>query len=198
MVEKNREITGVRGAPQYRDNPFMSGCAVAINGRKKRYTIASRTDQIIDPDGRPKASVEHSIVRELDDAQFVKVFADGIKGMYGLSSAGAKVFRFLFDQVQANPNTDRIYLYFMDAVEEPWSISKPQFYRGLAELLEKHFVARATNPNMFFLNPSMIWNGDRFRFVQEFRRKRDATSDQAWREQLEGRGQQRIALEVTS
>jgi hypothetical protein len=60
----------------------------------------------------------------------------------------------------------------MDAIEEPWSISKPVFFRGMAELLEKKFIARSSNPNIFFMNPKMMFNGDRFRLIQEFRRAR--------------------------
>jgi DNA-binding IclR family transcriptional regulator len=58
----------------------------------------------------------------------------------------------------------------MDALEEPWRIPKSTFFKGMAELLEKGFLAKSANPNMFFLNPAMMWNGDRFRFVQEYQR----------------------------
>lgn len=174
MSSKTRDIAekrGVGGALKHSENPFMRGGEVEIHGRKKRYQIASRQDLVTDPKtGMVKAGVEHTIVRIVDDASFVKVFADGISGMYDLNASGAKVFRYLFDQVQRHPNIDRLYLYFMDAVEEPWSISKPVFYRGMSELLEKGFIAASVNPNIYFLNPGMIWNGDRFRFVQEYRR----------------------------
>lgn len=196
MATKKREITGVRSAPSHRENPFLVGASAEIVGRKKRYTIASKTDAVVGPDGRYKGTVEHTVSKVVDDAQFVKVFADGIRAMYDLSAPGSKVFRYLFDQVQTSPNVDRIYLYFMDALEEPWSISKPVFYRGLAELLDKNFIAASTNPNMFFLNPAMIWNGDRFRFVQEYRRAKPAERiEQDQMAQLEARGQQRLSLD---
>lgn len=174
MESKKRDLvskpTGIRASPTHTENPFLKGSEVQITGRKKRYTVASRGDTVIGPTGQVKAGIEHTIVRVVDDAQFVKVFSDGISGIYDLRSAGSKVFRFLFDQVQKHPNVDRLYLYFMDATEEPWEISKPVFFRGMAELLEKGFIARSANPNMFYLNPTMLWNGDRFRFVQEYQR----------------------------
>jgi hypothetical protein len=170
MADEKREITGIRSAPTHTENPFLDGSTVDIRGRKKRYTVAARGDVLIDPNGQVKGGIEHSIVRVVDDAQFVKVFSDGIAGMYDLRSGGSKVFRYLFDQVQKHANVDRLYLYFMDAAEEPWVISKPVFFRGMAELLDKGFIARSANPNMYYLNPAMIWNGDRFRFVQEYQR----------------------------
>lgn len=174
MESENREISvkphGIRASPTHTENPFLKNSEIEITGKKKRYTVAARGDTVLGPDGRVKAGIEHTIVRVVDDAKFVKVFADGIAGIYDLKSPGTKVFRYLFDQVQLNPNLDRLYLYFMDAIEEPWTISKPVFFRGMAELLEKGFIARSANPSMFYLNPTMLWNGDRFRFVQEYQR----------------------------
>jgi hypothetical protein len=169
MTEK-REITGVRSAPAHKENPFLNGSLVTVKGRKKNYTVASDAMTLTDSRGQVQGTVQHTITRVVDDTQFVKVFSDGVAGMYDLGRPGAKVFRFLFDEVQKNPNQDRIYLYFMDALEDPWRIPKTTFFKGLAELLEKGFLAKSANPNMFFLNPSMMWNGDRFRFVQEYQR----------------------------
>jgi hypothetical protein len=176
LVEKSgikrekTKIVGIRQSKSYSENPFMSGSIVQIVGKKKRYSIAAKSDVITSREGVVKGGIEHTIVRLVDDSKFVKVFSDGVAGMYDLKSGGGKVFRYLFSQVQKFPNVDRIYLYFLDAVEEPWSISKTVFFRGMAELLEKGFIARSESPNMFYLNPAMIWNGDRFRFVNEYRR----------------------------
>lgn len=202
MTVEKRGITtevakpsGIRQSKAYPENPFMTGSIVEIKGKKKRYTIAAKSDFLMSREGLVKGGIEHTIVRMVDDSKFVKVFSDGIAGMYDLKSAGGKVFRYLFDQVQKFPNVDRIYLYFMDAAEEPWIISRTVFFRGMAELLEKGFIARSESPNMFYLNPAMIWNGDRFRFVNEYRRvetdKKQAGSAQEMLA-LEAAGQQRM------
>lgn len=169
-MTENREITGVRSAPAHKENPFLRGSLVAVKGRKKNYTVASGAMTLTDKTGVIQGTVQHTITKVVDDTLFVKVFSDGIAGMYDLGRPGAKVFRFLFDEVQKNPNQDRMYLYFMDALEDPWCIPKTTFFKGMAELLDKGFLAKSANPNMFFLNPSMMWNGDRFRFVQEYQR----------------------------
>jgi hypothetical protein len=169
LNEEKREITGVRSAPTFAENPFMRGSVTKIKGRKKHYDVLGRPAIAIDQKtGEVLGGVEHKVVRVVDDSQFVKVFSDGIAGIYDLSKPGTRVFRYLFDVVQEHPNVDKLYLYFMDALEEPWTIPKSVFFRGMAELLEKNFIARSQNPNMFYLNPAMIWNGNRFSFVQEF------------------------------
>jgi len=168
----NTEIAapGVRNAPVFKENPFIAGALVQVKGRRKNYTVASGAMTLTDRVGMVQGAVQHSITRIVDDSQFVKVFAEGVAGIYDLSKPGAKVFRFLFDEVQKSPNQDRMYLYFMDAVEEPYCIPKTAFFKGMAELLNKGFLAKSANPNMFFLNPAMMWNGDRFRFVNEYQR----------------------------
>lgn len=199
-MTENREITGVRSAPAHKENPFLRGSLIAVKGRKKNYTVASGAMTLTDSRGQVQGTVQHAITRVVDDTLFVKVFSDGVAGMYDLGRPGAKVFRYLFDEVQKNPNQDRIYLYFMDAMEDPWRIPKTTFFKGMAELLEKGFLAKSANPNMFFLNPSMMWNGDRFRFVQEYQRASsvakladsDGVIDDDHIAQLEARGQLRI------
>jgi hypothetical protein len=201
-MTENREITGVRSAPAHKENPFLGGSLVQVKGRKKNYTVASGAMTLTDKTGVIQGAVQHTITRIVDDTLFVKVFGDGIAGMYDLGRPGAKVFRFLFDEVQKNPNQDRMYLYFMDALEDPWRIPKTTFFKGMAELLDKGFLAKSANPNMFFLNPSMMWNGDRFRFVQEYRRAStaakladaDGVIDDGSIAELEAAGQQRLGL----
>ena len=191
-MNEKREITGVRSAPTYKTSPFLSGTGpvVQVRGRRKNYSVASGMS-LVDEGGAVRGSVQHTISRVVDDAQFVKVFSDGIAALYDLGKSGGKVFRYLFDEVQKSPNQDRIYLYFMDALEEPWAIPKTSFFKGLAELLDKNFLAKSANPNMFFLNPAMIWNGDRFRFIQDYQRA-SAVAARSDQNLLEAAGQLRI------
>lgn len=172
--KQTREITGVRTAPTFLENPFMVASITEIKGKKKHYNIASKSSVVVNSEtGEVTGNIEHRIVKYVDDSKFIKLYQSGVIAQFELGSAGGKVFRFLFDVVQKNPNTDRLYLFFMDAIEEPWNISKSVFFRGMTELLEKQFIARSRNPNMFYLNPNMIWNGDRFAFVTEYVKKKN-------------------------
>jgi hypothetical protein len=195
---QKQEKRGIRSAERHASNPFLRGAAVQIKGKKRFYNVLSRSDLIINQETQAvTGGVEHKVVKIVDDAEFVKVFANGVAGIYDLNRAGKRVFAFLLEVVQAHPNVDRIYLHFMDAMEEPWKIPKTTFFNGMAELIEKDFVAPSDRQNMYFLNPCMVWNGDRFRFVQEYIRgeseKRISTSGDAKdRATLEDMGQQRL------
>lgn len=163
--------TTVLRAPKHRTSPFMAEAAIEVRGKKRTIGPYGPPDLVTSRvTGEVNGAVEHRVVRIVDDAKFVKVFADGVAGFYQLGKAGGAVFRYLFDTVQKHPGTDRLYLHFMDAAEEPWHVPKSTFFKGLGELIAKGFVARSANPNLFWLNPLMMFNGDRFQFVQEYRR----------------------------
>ena len=170
-VVKRDKPGGLRRATRFKENPFLKGATVEIRGKKRFYNVLASSEAVVDlPTGEIRGTVEHKLVKIVDDAEFVKVFANGVAGMYDLGRSGRRVLSYLLEVVQGHPNTDRIYLHFMDAVEEPWGISKAAFFRGMGELVDKQFVAPAALPNMFFLNPCMVWNGDRFRFITEYTR----------------------------
>jgi DNA-binding IclR family transcriptional regulator len=51
-------------------------------------------------------------------------------------------------------------------------MSKSSFHRSIRELLDKKFIAESAITGLYFINPHLFFNGDRVRFVQEFKRKR--------------------------
>lgn len=195
-----QEKLSIRTSEKHSKNPFIDGAVTEVKGRKKFYNVVASGDRILSKEGevKPFQGVEHKIVKVVDDAEFVKVFSSGVAGIYDLNSSGRKVFSYLLEVVQENPNVDRIYLHFMDAAEEPWSISKTTFFNGMSELITKNFVAPSDRQNMFYLNPIMIWNGDRFKFITEYIKSsavdKQKASDERDREALESKGQKRLVI----
>lgn len=147
--------------------------------------VTSQSGEVIAP-----AGFWHT--QEVDKTQFVKLYVNGVKAFAGLSGAGAQVFGLVYAELQKTPGKDLIYLNFHDINQDVTPISKATFMRGVKEILEKKFLAETLVSGRYFVNPDYIFNGDRLAIVKEYRIKRDASDDQAWREQLEQRGQQRI------
>lgn len=81
------------------------------------------------------------VVRKtVDEEHFVKVFAEGVKASFDLNPAGFKVFQLVLKAAQIGAfGADSIYLYFMDAVQDPeMPISRQTFHKGLKELIDKN------------------------------------------------------------
>lgn len=158
----------MRTLPKHEANPFLDGLHLRLG--KKRLSVA-RGSRLIDEDGE----IHHTEIvqiKEVDREEFVKLYTANLKVFFELTSAGQKVLRYVLAVVQDAPDTDRIYLHAGDCNERfPGEISKTTFFRGLNELLTKGFLAQSVLPSQFFINPHLFFNGDRARFVTEFRRK---------------------------
>lgn len=155
-------------------NPLMEPSTVAVN---RRYVRTGSNQEFRDlATGEIKAVSMIHIVEERDDAEFVKVFADGVKAAYDLSRTGARVFQAVLDSYQKEKMTggyaDSVRLFwFGDGLNgESIGMSEKTFQRGLKELLMKKFLAPRTN-ELFWVNPALFFKGDRIAFVREYRRR---------------------------
>ena len=147
--------------------------------------------------GEVSRVVSHQQVMEKDDAEFVKVFAAGIKAMYDLNRTAARVFHLVLEKYEQEPMTggyaDSLYLVWFDGGLSGQAIgmSEATFNRGLRELVEKGFLYPRL-PGVYWTNPNLFFKGDRVAFVHEYRRKRSAKPTA--QQELEARGQQRLEV----
>lgn len=105
---------------------------------------------------------------EVDKTEFLKLYVNGVSAIAELSNAGNKVFKIVCTQLQNFKDQDQVILAYNLIDDDTVKISKPTFYKGLAELLEKKFIAKTNAVNVFFINPSYIFNGDRLAFIRSY------------------------------
>lgn len=175
-------------------NPLMEPSQVQV---KKRWVKSGKTEQLVNlTTGEISGVTAHHQVEERDDAEFVKVFAAGVKAIYDLTKTASRVFQVVLDQYQREPMrngfADSLYLAWFDGGLDGQSIgmSESTFNRGLRELVDKGFVY-PRSPSVFWVNPSMFFKGDRVMFIKEYRRK--TAADQGHRKELEENEQMRLA-----
>lgn len=167
---------------------------------KRRYVKSGNLDELVNArTGEVEKVSAIRDVRELDDAEFVKVFAAGVSATYDLTKTAQRVFQVVLDQYQRTPMkggyADSVNLFwFGDGIEgRDVGMSEKTFQRGLKELLAKRFLAPKDSAS-FWINPALFFKGDRVVFIKEYRRKR-AADDQTMREELEAQGQQRLTVD---
>ena len=73
-------------------------------------------------------------------------------------------------------NTDRIVL--TEAIAREIAVANGQkpfgkttYFRAVNELISLGFIAATTTPPFYFINPALVFNGDRVRFITELRKK---------------------------
>lgn len=168
MSQEQQETTR-RGVVLHTENPFMAGANVAT--RTRRVTN-KRGDMMLV--SRGTGEVQSNIAgfwesEEVDSTKFLKLFVNGVRALAELSNPGARVFELLYIEMQNNVGKDQVYLSFT-GIEEETKISRATFKRGMAELIDKKFLAAMPAVGRYWVNPDFIWNGDRLAFVKEYKR----------------------------
>lgn len=171
-------------------NPLMEPQEITT---KRRYVRSGRAEELVNPaTGEIHGMATIYQVEERDDAEFVKVFADGVSASYELTKTAQRVFQVVLDQYQRTPMSkgfaDHVNLFWFDGGIDGRSVdmSERTFMRGLKELLEKRFIA-SKDGTAFWTNPALFFKGDRVMFIKEYRRRKATHQDE-----LEARGQGRL------
>lgn len=160
-------------------NPLMEPQEIRVRRRYVR-TRGGGQDLVNSQTGELVGVAVIQVVDERDDAEFVKVFAEGVRAAFELTRTGYRVFQAVLAIYQSTSMKGG----YAEAVELFWfgdglngqtvDMSEKTFQRGLKELLTKGFLA----PRMassFWVNPSLFFKGDRVAFVKEYRRRRTAS-----------------------
>ena len=159
-------------------NPFAAPTTVEVRAKtKRRYVRTATSQELVDPQtGEVRAVSMIHTVEEKDDAEFVKVFAEGVKAAFDLNRTAARVFQSVLEAYQKEKMTggfaDSVTLAWFDGGLDGQSIgmSEDTFQRGLKDLLDKNFLS-PKRPNEFWINSAMFFKGDRVAFVKEYRRR---------------------------
>lgn len=177
------------------ESPFMN---LTIHKQRQRITVARGTilktvnEEEALSDEVYETTISH--VREVDEEEFVKIFTKNIRIMLDLSPAANKVFFVLLHEIQKTAiGTDLVFISWhriekrLEQIQD-MTFSRKTFERGLKELLEKELLANAVEQSWFYINPAIVFNGDRVRFVQDYRK--------AKRGKIENKNQAKLPLDI--
>lgn len=149
--------------PETETNPFLTN--FEIQTRKKR--TKTETCEVFDANGVAAnlQGQEINEVRFVDKGQFVKVMNKAFHAAFGLNQAGQKLFWVMMAEIGRGMGQDRVFLHYKSGWMidgQTVSIPKSTFYRGLEALEGANFIRRCqTAKGFYWLNPGMVWNGDR-------------------------------------
>jgi len=189
--------TKIRDLATYKENPFIEGIGYSKSKRTEvLYTgekaiVNMKTGEVEDEDQLAVARIKY-----VDSEQFVKLYVSYIYVFFELGQPAQKVARFVLEQVAKRAiGKGEVLLSFSeyaDFYKGQKGVSRPTFMRGLQELASKELIAKSPNAAIWWINPAMVFNGDRARFITEIRKKKSTAA------KLEKQGQQRLMLDEPS
>ncbi|KHT17949.1 hypothetical protein [Pectobacterium brasiliense] len=163
-------------------NPFCFETELKIETRKKNLTVSRGTELIERKDTSKSyfANIVHT--QEVDKEEFIKLYTSQIKAYFDLTKTAYKVFFIFLRIYQDAIGKDHFYLSCKKAMSlaekvDHFVLSESIFYRGIKELIEKRIIAKTNEKNWYFINPAIVFNGDRARFVSEIIKKKEAMEE---------------------
>jgi len=157
------------------ENPFLNQALEVINKNivQKNKTASNTGESAIlkaidEKTGNVLGHTTFIRQIEVDEEQFTKFYLSNFSAFYGLKPASIKVFGFILKQLK--PNRDTFDFYVEDCILET-GYTKMTIYRALTELLNNNIIARGRNEYAYFINPMVIFNGNRVTFAKTYVKK---------------------------
>lgn len=162
--------------PNNKENPFMQEAIVQIEKsivrkcRSSTGTSRSAVLHAIDPStGEFKGHTAFIRQIEVDEQEFIKFYLKEFKAFCGLSEKAMRIFNFILKQLK--PNSDEFMFLINDCIDEVGYKSKTSIYNALTELIQADVIAKGKTDTLYFINPNMIFNGNRVTFARSYIKK---------------------------
>lgn len=164
-----------RKLPKYVNNPFVDANLLGqLSGAKNVFFTQMSRNSIVDVDTGEINHAKLQVVKVIraDKEKFVKIYTTHLKRFFELSAPGYKFLHYILHLTQNSIDKDKVYLSLDGAQnffeEQGSKISSATYYRAVAELIDKLFIAETTQLYIFFINPKLFFNGDRVEFITQF------------------------------
>lgn len=156
-------------------NPFLKGFTVPMRHKKTGVsvdplaTINLRTGEL----GEAAEVVKRVAV---DAERFLKVFRAQMTLFFELSAPGIKVLTAVW-MATSDDAEGRAQIYLSERIAADYAkrsgseLSRATYFRGRKELIERGIIAPGRETNLYWLNPTVFFNGDRLRLVLELMKK---------------------------
>lgn len=170
-----KQETRISSFTRNEENPFMKQAIEGIeNHVVKKYKSSTGSDKkavVAVADTGTGEVFKTSFIRqiEVDEEQFAKLYLSNFAAFFNLSTAAIRVFGYILTCMK--PKNDMV-IFFLDKCKEYTEYkSKETIYKGLAELVNAEIIARGPADNLWFINPLIVFNGDRISFTKTYVKK---------------------------
>lgn len=174
-----------RETKRFDKNPFIGDLVVSKKSKLVKVSTLGKDDNVIINQSTGEVHGTHVVTyKKVDKEQFVKIFPAMIGAQFDLGPAGIKAFGVLMWAVQLQAQDrdivclDKYILEQFQSEHQNLKVALPTIRKGLVELENSQFIAKAYRPGDYFINPKLIFNGDRVAFTTVLERQSNGGLDQ--------------------
>lgn len=159
-----------------KENPFLKEAIQQIGEHTvRKYKSAVGADQravlqAVNP--QTGETLGHtSFIRQIecDEQEFIKFYLKDFRLFYGLSERAMRVFGYILTLLK--PGNDEFIFLVEECLKSVPYKTKPSIYSALSELIQAGIIARGRTEIFFFINPLVIFNGNRVTFAKTYVKK---------------------------
>lgn len=149
-------------------NPFLAPIVEHIEDSKHRKVIGQSFQDVID---KPTGAISKQKIlvlgeqKVVDNEQYCKLYMGQIRSFFGLSKKALMMLQYIMDNIKYSD--DKICLYYPH-LQESLGLIKSTMYGCVNQLLKAGIIARASTPGCYYINPAVVFKGDRIAIVQQF------------------------------
>lgn len=168
-------MSNIRSFEKNKENPFLKEAIEQIqSGIVKKYKNTSGSSrnailQAVNSDGELVGHTSFVQQIELDEQQFTKIYLSGFSAFHNLKNQGIRVFGYIMTKL--TPKQDMFIFLKDECLEHTGYKSDKSIFIGLGSLVENNIIARGPADNLYFINPMVIFNGDRVSFTKTYVKK---------------------------
>lgn len=169
----------IKDLPQYTENPFVENAIQKVEENtvsKRRFIKGSKgiESTIVNSDGEITGTTAFLQQVEVDEEKFAKLYLSQFAAFWDLSKPAIRVFGYIITNCLI-PNKDIFYVDKEEALEYTGYSSERYILTGLSVLCEHGIIARSKNSFKYFINPLVVFNGNRVTFAKTYVRKKKKT-----------------------
>lgn len=159
------EITRFSDLPSYSQNPFIVSI-LDIKMKNKMVSISTIKSAVVNGEGDHVGDKMLMVTKKVDKEEFIKVYKNQLSLIFELSRSGQKVLTYFIQTLGVNKD----YIIFDKNVAKEISglSSTSSIYSGLTELVLKNVIAKSDLPFMYYINPQILFNGDRLTVINKW------------------------------
>jgi hypothetical protein len=158
----------------FKENPFVEKAIQDIKIIQKTQVIRSKNrdeiQMIVNSDGEVEGHTAFMKFVEVDEEQFAKVYLSQFTAFWELPKSAIRVFGFIINILK--PKKDEFYLEMTKCLEYTKYKHPKDVLSGLSGLIECGIIARSDSHFKYFINPLVVFNGDRVSFAKTYIKKK--------------------------
>lgn len=159
---------------QFKENPFVERAIQDIRIVKKTQVIRPKNkdeiQMITSSEGEVTGYTAFTRFIEVDEERFAKVYLSQFASFWELSKAAIRVFSYILSVLK--PKQDSFIFKMDDCLEHTKYKHKKDVLSGLGNLIECNIIARSNYDWEYFINPLVVFNGDRVAFTKMYVKKK--------------------------